>query len=44
MDWMVLDWNEPALVFYRALGAAVLNEWELCRLSGKALSDLARSA
>ena len=44
MDWMVLDWNEQALVFYRALGAEVLEAWELCRLSGRALSDLSRSA
>jgi len=41
MDWMVLDWNQPAIDFYRRLGAAVLSEWELCRLSGDALTRLA---
>jgi GNAT superfamily N-acetyltransferase len=43
MDWMVLDWNEPAIEFYRSLGADVMQEWELCRLSGQALVDLATS-
>jgi hypothetical protein len=41
MDWMVLDWNTPAIEFYRALGADVMPEWELCRLSGDALKTLA---
>jgi len=40
MDWMVLDWNESAIEFYRALGAEILNDWRLCRLSGDALSSL----
>ena len=44
MDWMVLDWNEPAIEFYRSLGAEVLEEWELCRLQGSALSGLAGRA
>jgi GNAT superfamily N-acetyltransferase len=42
MDWMVLDWNEPAIEFYRSLGADVLAEWRLCRLSGDALRSLGR--
>jgi GNAT superfamily N-acetyltransferase len=41
MDWQVLDWNKPAIDFYRKLGAEVLSEWELCRLQGDALSRLA---
>jgi len=44
MDWMVLDWNTPAIEFYRRLGADVLPEWELCRLSGDALVALAQAA
>jgi GNAT superfamily N-acetyltransferase len=41
MDWMVLDWNTPAIDFYRRLGAEVLPQWELCRLSEDALIALA---
>ena len=38
-EWSVLDWNEPALRFYRALGAVPLQDWTMCRLSGEALRD-----
>lgn len=44
MDWMVLDWNTPAIEFYRRLRAEVLPEWELCRLSGDALRTLAQDS
>jgi len=44
MDWQVLDWNQPAIEFYRRLGAAVLPEWELCRLQGDTLKRLAAGA
>ena len=37
LEWNVLDWNEPALKFYRALGAEALSEWTIQRLSGEAL-------
>ncbi len=40
LDWQVLDWNEPALRFYRKLGARPLNEWITMRLSGAALEQL----
>jgi len=36
-EWSVLDWNEPALQFYRQLGATVLPDWRICRLTGAAL-------
>ena len=39
--WMVLEWNEPALKFYEALGATILGEWETMLLSGPALERLA---
>ena len=39
-EWSVLDWNEPALRFYRALGAEPLDDWTMWRLSGEALRDL----
>jgi RimJ/RimL family protein N-acetyltransferase len=41
LEWNVLDWNEPALAFYRALGASPLGEWTVHRLSGEALLSLA---
>lgn len=43
-EWAVLDWNEPALAFYRSLGAEVRGDWRICRLSGKALENFARDA
>lgn len=43
LEWSALDWNEPALAFYRSLGARVLPEWHLHRLDGAALAAVARS-
>lgn len=43
MEWSVLDWNEPAIGFYRALGAEPMDEWTVFRLTGSALDELARS-
>lgn len=40
-DWTVLDWNTGAIDFYRRLGADILPEWQLCRVSGEALQKLA---
>lgn len=42
MEWNVLDWNTPALEFYRALGAEPLSEWTIHRVSGSALATLAK--
>jgi GNAT superfamily N-acetyltransferase len=42
MEWSVLDWNEPAINFYKKLGAVPLDDWKLFRLTGTALSDFAR--
>ncbi|HUN93052.1 MAG TPA: GNAT family N-acetyltransferase [Burkholderiaceae bacterium] len=39
-EWAVLDWNEPAIGFYRALGAEVLPDWRICRVTGEALQRL----
>jgi GNAT superfamily N-acetyltransferase len=44
LEWAVLDWNQPAIEFYRHLGARPLDEWIVNRLSGDALQALARSA
>lgn len=41
LEWSVLDWNQPALDFYRALGAMPMNEWTVQRLDGAALINLA---
>ena len=41
LEWSVLDWNEPALRFYRSLGAVPMEEWTVHRVSGKALERLA---
>ncbi|MEQ1568312.1 MAG: GNAT family N-acetyltransferase [Myxococcota bacterium] len=43
LEWSVLDWNEPALGFYRALGAAPMADWTTHRLTGDALERLADS-
>jgi GNAT superfamily N-acetyltransferase len=42
MEWAVLDWNAPAIEFYRKLGAKLRRDWILTRLSGPALRRLAR--
>jgi hypothetical protein len=44
MGWAALEWNEMALGFYRKLGAAVLDEWKMHRLSGPMLQAVAASA
>ncbi|HVV78687.1 MAG TPA: GNAT family N-acetyltransferase [Pseudolabrys sp.] len=41
-EWTVLDWNEPSIEFYRSIGADVLNDWRVCRMSGEALTKFAR--
>lgn len=41
MEWTVLDWNEPAIEFYRSLGAQEMEEWRIFRLTGPALAQYA---
>jgi GNAT superfamily N-acetyltransferase len=41
LEWSVLDWNEPAIGFYTALGAVPLDGWTVYRVTGAALDDLA---
>jgi GNAT superfamily N-acetyltransferase len=43
LEWWVLDWNEPALAFYRSLGAVPMVDWTVQRLTGEALTALARN-
>jgi GNAT superfamily N-acetyltransferase len=40
-EWSVLDWNEPAINFYKAMGASILPDWRVCRVTGEALTGLA---
>lgn len=42
LEWSVLDWNEPAIRFYKSLGAKAMDEWTVYRADGAALIDLAR--
>jgi GNAT superfamily N-acetyltransferase len=44
MEWAVLDWNESAIAFYRRMGAHVLDEWRVCRLTGSELRAVATRA
>jgi GNAT superfamily N-acetyltransferase len=43
MEWAVLDWNEPAIKFYRALGAKPMHEWTVFRLARDGIASLADS-
>ena len=40
-EWSVLDWNEPAIRFYMAMGAEILPDWRICRVTGDTLTALA---
>jgi GNAT superfamily N-acetyltransferase len=44
LQWEVLDWNTPAIEFYRAMGAEFLDEWRNVRVTGQALKRLAGDA
>ncbi|MCG3178437.1 MAG: hypothetical protein BIFFINMI_00764 [Phycisphaerae bacterium] len=43
LEWVVLDWNEPAIAFYRRLGAEPMSDWTIFRLTGEALARLAEN-
>jgi GNAT superfamily N-acetyltransferase len=40
-EWSVLDWNTPAIDFYKSIGADLLHDWRICRMTGDALARLA---
>ena len=40
-EWSVLDWNADAIAFYEALGATVMPDWRICRISGEGLQGFA---
>lgn len=44
MEWCVLDWNESAIAFYERIGASILPDWRICRLTEDSLSQLVQKA
>ncbi len=42
LEWSVLDWNEPAIGFYKKLGAVPMEEWTVFRVTGTSLTDLSQ--
>ena len=44
LDWSVLDWNEPAINFYKSLEACGLDDWVQYRLDGEALKKMAQES
>ena len=44
LQWSVLDWNTPSIDFYKSLGAVLMDEWTVCRLTGPALATLAKGS
>ncbi len=44
VEWAVLDWNAPSIGFYESLGARGMTEWTTFRLSGEAMTSLARTS
>lgn len=43
VEWSVLDWNENAISFYKKMGADVLPDWRICRVTGNKIDQLANS-
>jgi GNAT superfamily N-acetyltransferase len=44
LEWSVLNWNAPAIDFYRGLGASLQDEWSICRIADEPLEHLSRLA
>lgn len=40
LEWSVLDWNQPAIDFYEKIGAKILPDWRICRVTGASLAQL----
>jgi GNAT superfamily N-acetyltransferase len=41
LEWSVLDWNQPAIAFYEKMGASVLPDWRICRVTDDSLTQMA---
>jgi GNAT superfamily N-acetyltransferase len=44
LQWSVLDWNAPSITFYKSLGAELMDDWTMCKVTGDALGKLAANA
>ena len=44
LQWSVLDWNAPSITFYKSLGAVLMDDWTVCKVTGPALSKLSERA
>ena len=44
LNWHVLDWNQPAIEFYQHLGAKILQDWRICRVSYDGIASLAEES
>ncbi|MBW4558534.1 MAG: GNAT family N-acetyltransferase [Trichormus sp. ATA11-4-KO1] len=44
LEWSVLDWNESAQAFYRSMGASILDDWRICRVTEESMKQLANIA
>ena len=44
LEWSVIDWNQPAIDFYQSLGATILPEWKICRMTAATLAEIATKA
>ena len=42
-EWSVLDWNQPAIQFYQSIGATMLPDWRICRITGDSLTRFAET-
>ncbi len=43
-EWAVLDWNQPAIEFYQSIGATMMQDWRICRLTGDTLVQFANTS
>jgi GNAT superfamily N-acetyltransferase len=43
LEWSVLDWNEPAIEFYKRIGATVMQDWRICRMTSDQINQLVES-
>jgi GNAT superfamily N-acetyltransferase len=41
LEWSVLDWNQSAIEFYQSLGATILPDWKICRMTAETLAEIA---
>ncbi|MEE3719813.1 GNAT family N-acetyltransferase [Tumidithrix elongata RA019] len=44
LEWAVLDWNLPAIAFYERMGADILTDWRICRVTGESLQEFAQKS